>query len=316
MDYKFGSCMNRIFSFILLFLATLVPGWAITPMEYYDSLVAGGSEAGFRDGAFSLARFKEPLGMAFDDKGNQLYVADSGNQRIRVVDFDRNNEVETLAGTGSVGAMDGPLSKATFNLPTLLAALPDKRLAVFDSGNGLIRLIDLQNQTISTLARSVTIWNMVYRPNDDSLYFSEPDNHRIEKLDMKTLEISTVFSNNSLVPSPEALCIYQDNLCVADKQLPTIYEVKFDSQPSSAPVSVSFLAVGKAEDVLALSSSDGFLYALQKGGLLVKLGLANSTHVDFPTPWGFLLKNQDHHGALSLLNIPGDNPTGFSASPE
>lgn len=313
MDFQLGSFMNRIFfsSFFLFCLASIVPGWAVTPMDYYNSLVAGGSEAGFRDGAFALARFNNPLGLAFDEGGKQLYVADSGNQRIRVIDLDRNNVVKTLTGTGFGGAMDGPLSKATFNVPTLLTVLPGQRLAVFDSGNGSIRLIDLHNQTVSTLAKGVTIRNMIYRQQDDSLYFSEPDQLKIEKLNMKTLVISAVFSNNAQVPHAGALCLYQNTLCVADSQLPTIYEVNLDQL--SDPVSLT--AVGKAKDVLALASSDGTLYALQKGGLLVKVGLPDSSLVNFQTPWGFLLKNQDYHGALSLLNIQTDSPSGFCASP-
>jgi len=281
-------------------------------MEYYNSLVAGGDNAGFRDGAFALARFNNPSGLAFDARGEQLYVADSANQRIREIDLDRNNAVKTLAGTGSIGATDGPLSKAAFNVPTLLTALPGQRLVVFDSGNASIRLIDLHTQTVSTLAKGVAIRNMVYRQQDDSLYFSEPEQQKVEKLNMKTLAISAVFSNNAQVPDPGALCLYQDTLCVADSQLPTIYEVNLDQL--SDPVSLT--AVGKAKDVLALASSGGSLYALQKGGLLVKVGLPDSGPVNFQTPWGFLLKNQDYHGALSLFNIQGDSPSGFCASPQ
>src|SRR5580700_5504845 len=92
----------------LLLLSSAWPVWAVTPMEYFNSLVAGGDEAGFRDGAFFSARFNDPFGMAFDETGNRLYVADSGNNRIRVVDLEHNNDVKSLAGTGSVGALDGP----------------------------------------------------------------------------------------------------------------------------------------------------------------------------------------------------------------
>jgi hypothetical protein len=176
MNFQSGSFMNRIFfnSFFLFCLAAIVPGWAVTPMEYYNSLVAGGDNAGFRDGAFAQARFNNPSGLCFDDTGNQLFIADSGNQRIRVIYLDRNNDVETLAGTGAAGQMDGPLSSATFNFPTRLAALPENRLAVYDAGSNLIRLIDLKTKNVSTIAKGVVIWDMVYRPKDNCLYVSEP----------------------------------------------------------------------------------------------------------------------------------------------
>ena len=306
--------MKRIFSFFLfLFCLATAPSWAVTPMESYNSLVAGGSEAGFRDGPFALARFNKPMGLAFDEAGNKLYVADSGNQRIRLIDFAHNNEVKTLAGTGTVGAQDGSLSIATFNTPSLLTALPGKRMAVFDSGNGLIRLIDLQNQVVSTIANGLTIRNMVYLPQDDCLYYSEPDNKKVEKMNMKSLAISTVFSNIDQVPNPGALCLYQGHLCIADSQLSTVYEVVQDEDSPSH--SVSLTAIGNGKDVLALCSSDGSLYALQKGGVLVKMGLPDSSVVNFQTPWGFLLKNQDYHGALALLNFQEDSPVGFLSAP-
>jgi hypothetical protein len=305
--------MKRIILFFS-FLAAIAPSWAISPMEYYDSLVAGGRDAGFRDGAFSLARFHDPLGMALDEAGNKLYVADSSNHRIRVVNLDQNNDVKTLAGTDSAGAMDGPVSTATFNVPAELAALPGNRLAVYDAGNG-IRLIDIQKQTVSTIAKGVQIRNMVYRPQDDSLYFSGPDNNKVEKLNMKTLAISLVFSDNPLVPSPGAICLYQDKLCVADTGLTTIYEVKLDDKQSSVTVSAPLSAVGSAKEVLALASSDGALYALQRDGLLVKVGLPNSSIVNFQTPWGFSFNNQDHHGSIPLFNTHGDIPIGFLGSP-
>jgi len=291
----------------------MAPGWAITPMEYYNSLVAGGDDGGFRDGAFALARFQNPSGLAFDESGNQLYVADSGNHRIRVVHLDQNNEVETLAGTGTAGETNGPLSTATFNYPNRIAALPEDRLAVYDAGSNVLRLIDLKTKSVSTIVRGIVIWDMVYRPKDNSLYFSEPGGKKIERIDMKSLVVSALFSNNTQIPSPAALCLYQDNLCVADSDLPTIYEVKPDNNSSSVTVSVSLLAVGNAKDVLALSSSDGLLYAFQKGGFLLKVGIPDSSIVKFPTPWGFVFKNQDH--GLTFLNIQAGMPMGFSTSP-
>jgi hypothetical protein len=193
-----------------------------------------------------------------------------------------------------------------------LATLPGNRLAVFDAGNGLIRLIDLQKQTVSTIAKGINLRDMVYRPQDDSLYFSTQD--KVNKLNVKSLAISNFFSANTQVPSPGALCLFHCNLCVADSNLPAIYEVKAADHPSSGTIPVSLSAVGNVDGVLALSPSEDSLYALQKGGFLVKVGV-NSSVIHFPTPWGFLFKNQDHQGRINLLNIPASVPVGFSASP-
>ncbi len=86
-------------------------------MESYNSLVAGSNDGGFQDGPFYSARFADPGGLAFDDSGTRLFVADRDNQRIRVVYLEEDNRVETLAGTGKIGSAVGPLTLANFNLP-------------------------------------------------------------------------------------------------------------------------------------------------------------------------------------------------------
>ena len=163
--------MKRFFSSLLFFLAAIASSWAVTPMEYYNSLVAGGENPGFRDGSFVAARFNNPLGLAMDESGTKLYVADTYNNRIRVVHLDQNNAVETLAGTDASGSKDGPVSTATFMGPARLALLPGNRLAVYDGGSHNLRMIDFQSQAVTTLQRGAQIMDMVYCLKDDSLYF-------------------------------------------------------------------------------------------------------------------------------------------------
>src|SRR5581483_10709263 len=135
-----------------LWVLTLVgmgaPALAFTPMEHFNSLVAGADEADYRDGPFNEARFDHPMGMVFDATGNKLYIADRDNQRIRVIHLDQQNRVETLAGTGAAGKLDGPATLATFDHPTRLALLPEDRLAIYDAGSSLLRVLDLKSQIV------------------------------------------------------------------------------------------------------------------------------------------------------------------------
>ncbi len=309
---KLSPGLTGALGFLLVLLAPGL-GQAVTPMDYYNSLVAGGNDAGFKDGAFALARFNGPSGLAMNEGGDELFVADSRNHRIRVVHLDWNNDVETLAGNDTAGATDGPVSIATFNHPTKLAMASGNLLVVYDDGNHSIRLIDLKTQAVSTLAQNLNVADLLYRPQDNSLYFSEPDSRKVEKLDMKSLAVSTVLSNNPLVPSPAALCLYEDNLCVADSNSATIYEVPPPNGPSTVATPAPLSVLGNVNDLLALCSSDGNLYALQRGGFLWKVA-PEPGMVKFPTPWGFLFKNQDHRGRFPFLNLPGDRPVGFLAS--
>ena len=59
--------------------------------------IVGGGEAGFSDGAFNEAQFRNPQGMAIE--GDLLYIADTDNHAIRRADL-RSQTVVTLAGTG------------------------------------------------------------------------------------------------------------------------------------------------------------------------------------------------------------------------
>lgn len=67
--------------------------------EGVKELIAGGGEAGFSgDGGAAVdAKLNSPLGLAADAQGN-LYIADTGNGRIRVIDA--GGTIRTIAGCG------------------------------------------------------------------------------------------------------------------------------------------------------------------------------------------------------------------------
>jgi sugar lactone lactonase YvrE len=112
--------------------------------------VAGDGVAGFRDGPAGQARFNGPIGVAVDGEGN-VYVADSYNDRIRVISTD--GQVRTVAGQGAPGFADGQGSGAAFDTPTGIAVDRAGMLLVADSGNDAIRRVDPSGR-VSTLAHS------------------------------------------------------------------------------------------------------------------------------------------------------------------
>lgn len=59
--------------------------------------VIGTGAIGSKDGSYEVAQFDHPQGLELD--GNQLYVADTENHQVRVVDLDKKL-VKTVAGTG------------------------------------------------------------------------------------------------------------------------------------------------------------------------------------------------------------------------
>ena len=104
--------------------------------------------SGSSDGAARTATFNGPIGIAVSEKDNSIYVADTYNDRIRLI---REGQVSTLAGT-SRGFADGASSSAKFDAPLGLALWNDK-LLVADSGNTRIRVVEASGE-VWTLAGS------------------------------------------------------------------------------------------------------------------------------------------------------------------
>ncbi|WP_055745124.1 NHL domain-containing protein [Brevibacillus choshinensis] len=112
----------------------------------------------FQDGPLETAKFNEPSGICLDATGN-LYVSDTGNQRIRYIDLQRKT-VTTVAGqTSSKYASnslymegsyaDGDAAMAQFQFPRGIAMTADGGLVIADSMNHVVRY--LHDGKVSTL---------------------------------------------------------------------------------------------------------------------------------------------------------------------
>ncbi len=101
------------------------------------------------DGTGPKVRLQHPLGVTWT--GGLLYVADTYNNKIKVIDPVKRSS-RTLSGNGKEGHVDGPLKKATFDEPGGISAGPDGRLYIADTNNHLVRVIDLAEERVSTLA--------------------------------------------------------------------------------------------------------------------------------------------------------------------
>ena len=121
----------------------------ISPQGVVTTL-AGTGVAGFRDGPGVQAQFNGPVGVAADASGN-VYVADTYNDRIRVIRAD--GHVITLAGGEKPGYQDGPGSAARFDTPSALAVDALGNIWIADTRNNAIRKLTSSGE-VSTLVRS------------------------------------------------------------------------------------------------------------------------------------------------------------------
>ncbi len=235
---KFGTLLTLL----LFFFCGVAPApiLALSPIVQFQDLVAGAGEAGFEDGQFYQAQFNQPAGLAVNSDGSILYVADQFNHRIRAILLDEKNKVETIAGSGKQGQEDGSLLNASFDQPTVIVSLPDNRMAVYDEGTRLIRLLDLNKNLTTTLwvgeralangnaiaTKPDSVWGLAYLKSDQCLYFTQPESGALWKLDPKTGKAEIILKNYSLIPHPTALCASAETLYLSDRDSAGVYEFR------------------------------------------------------------------------------------------
>ncbi|MFT7817227.1 NHL repeat-containing protein 2-like [Arapaima gigas] len=107
------------------------------------------------DGSGTEAKLQHPLGVAWNPRNKLLYVADSYNHKIKVVD-PKTKQCHVLAGTGEAGSAWGPgFSEVCFSEPGGLCIGQDaKLLYVADTNNHHIKVLDLERHTVSQLVIS------------------------------------------------------------------------------------------------------------------------------------------------------------------
>jgi sugar lactone lactonase YvrE len=120
--------------------------------------VAGNGTAGFSGdgGAAASAELLSPWGVAVDSAGN-LYIADSGNDRIRKVAAS-TGMITTVAGNGALGFSGdgGPATSAELYAPRGVAVDSTGNLYIAESSNQRIRKVAAGTGIITTVAGNGT----------------------------------------------------------------------------------------------------------------------------------------------------------------
>ena len=127
--------------------------WKTNTAGATPSLYAGDQSLDYNGDGISAvtATFGAPAGLAADRNGN-VYVADSGNSRIRKINL-ATGQVSTVAGTSVSGYNgDGQGTTSELNNPSCLALdSSGQNLYIADVGNNRIRQLNLASGQISTL---------------------------------------------------------------------------------------------------------------------------------------------------------------------
>jgi len=130
-------------------LLVVCGAWTVSAQTIDIATLAGYPGKGSADGANGSALFYNLQSVAVDAGGN-LYVADTGNNTIRVVTS--AGVSSTLAGNpGVTGSVDGSGSNALFNQPSGIALDAATNIYVTDYGNNTIRKVTLAG-SVTTIA--------------------------------------------------------------------------------------------------------------------------------------------------------------------
>lgn len=201
-----------------------------------------------------------PGGIWVDEVSDRMFVADTGNHRIAIATLDGN--LKTVVGTGQSGWQDGNFETAQFNMPQgLTFDAVQQRLYVADTGNHLIRCLDLGQEQIHTLAGTGRQSRLIYPHGGRAtevdlnspwglalvypdLYMAMAGSHQIWVLNLVTNRISTLIGTGAeacvdgspaiaAFAQPSGLCIDlctdvctdRPNLYVADCESSSIRQV-------------------------------------------------------------------------------------------
>jgi len=200
---KHNSTVRKRIFFLLISILQI----QILHAQSYQVSTYAGSTGGFADGDTATAKFKKPFGMCIDHAGN-LYIADPENHRIRKIDA--AGQVTTVGGDGTAGYQDGAAATSKFNEPSDLCADVAGNIYVSDFVNQRIRMISFDGM-VTTIAGSgiagfadgpvaTAEFNYprgIVMDSEGNLFIGDSWNHRIRKIDMATLEVSTFAGGGS-----------------------------------------------------------------------------------------------------------------------
>ncbi len=116
-----------------------------------STIAGGGSSLGDKGLAINAQLFLP--GAAAVDSNGDVFIADSGNNRVRKVS---NSTITTLAGAGAAGFAgdNGPAANAQLHSPAGVAVDPAGNVYIADSGNNRVRKVS--NGVITTVAGNGT----------------------------------------------------------------------------------------------------------------------------------------------------------------
>eukprot|EP01097_Dermamoeba_algensis_P009753 TRINITY_DN6999_c0_g1_i1.p1 TRINITY_DN6999_c0_g1~~TRINITY_DN6999_c0_g1_i1.p1 ORF type:complete len:542 (-),score=162.86 TRINITY_DN6999_c0_g1_i1:71-1696(-) len=212
---------------------------------------------------------KYPGKLATDGKG-RVWISDSNNHRILEItretsEDDSTYQVINVIGEGVEGNLDGDYKHARFNRLQGLV-YDDEKLYVCDTENHLLRLVNLKDKTVSTLAGTgkmgedkvgggvgtsqilSTPWDVCHDAAANCLYIAMSGTHQIWKYEISSqiaknisgtgeeLNRNNTKMMNAAWAQPSGITLGKDALYIADSESSCIRQIDLKKQSASGLV--------------------------------------------------------------------------------
>lgn len=176
---------------------------------YIETFAGNGKARSTGDGKRATkAGIPLPHHVAIDKEDRFVYFSESGSDRVRRIDL-REGTLHNFAGIGETcySGDEGPCGEAGLYLPLGLAIDSANNLYICDSGSNRIRRVDRETGIIRTvvgtgqfgfngdgpaLQINLTYPAAIAFDEDDNLFITDTQAHRIRKYDPKTGMVTTI----------------------------------------------------------------------------------------------------------------------------
>ncbi|XP_017081998.2 NHL repeat-containing protein 2 isoform X1 [Drosophila eugracilis] len=147
------------------------------------------------DGKLFNAKLQHPLGLAYNNTHKKLYVADTYNHKIKVIDTDLN----IIFSLKIKGPEDG--TDIIFNEPSgLCLDANEQNILVADTNNHLIHKIDLVTMIAKPFILDFTQISSSIETNMQKCTLKQIETHAIKNLPLSVIQSSTIYFNLQLSP--------------------------------------------------------------------------------------------------------------------
>lgn len=170
---------------------------------YIETIAGNGRIDFFSDGGNAdMTSLRGPSGLALDEEHGFLFVADTGNHRVRLITL-KNYPNMILRG-------NDPMKRWAFAQVASPDDMSDEEVASFHVPRGYIYTVagngraGYEGEGAQAIASSLNSPSALAISPDGELYISDTDNHRIRKIDRNTGKLITVAGNGEPGDSGDA----------------------------------------------------------------------------------------------------------------